>query len=164
MDTFRVRAFDRGNDAELDLVAERMRSTLMEVLGDEVGGSMYSLDWLRDRVRWHLDPATCVGEVFVAEDDSGEVLGHTIVRLDASSADGLFATTYVTPAARRRGVADALLARGERWLLDRGMSTLATATSETNQKLIQLFEKHGYAITLRVPEKAMVRLTKTVDR
>ena len=168
MTPFRVRLFDRESAAELDLVAERMRLTLIEVLGDEVGGDMYSLDWLRDRVRWHLDPETCVGEAFVAEAPGGELLGHTIVRVDEAEGDappdGLFATTYVTPEARRQGVADALLERGERWLLERGMTTLATATSESNHGLIRLFEGHGYAITLRVPERGMVRLSKTVPR
>jgi len=165
--SFRVRSFDRESEAELDLVAERMRLTLIEVLGEATGGELYSHDWLRARVRWHLDPQTCVGEVFVAEGAAGQVLGHTIVRLEPTETDappeGLFATTYVTPDARRQGVAEALLERGERWLLERGVTTLATATSETNQGLIRLFEGHGYAITLRVPERSMLRLTKAVE-
>src|SRR4029079_19118147 len=99
---------DPNSKGEIELVAARMRQTLVEVLGEETGGSMYSMEWLIDRVKFHLDPAKCVGVVYVAEDESG-IVGHTIVRLeddDKFGAIGLFSTTYVIPDARRQGFAE----------------------------------------------------------
>ena len=88
-------------------------------------------------------------QVFLAEAADGPIVGHTIVRIDADDAGapiGLFATTYVAPEARRRGVASRLLLAGEAWQIERGMATAVTATSAANIKLIRLYEKHGYAI------------------
>ena len=157
-----VRPIDRDSADEIELVAQRMRLTLIEVLGQEIGASMYSLEWLRERARWHLDPAQCTGEILVAE-ASGSLVGHTIVRLEPDSAGdtvGLFSTIYVVPEARRRGIADALVRRGEAWLASHGMKSAGTSTSETNSQLISLFTKHGYEVVLRVPESRMVHLSK----
>lgn len=145
---------------EIDLVATRMRLTLIEVLGEERGGGMYTMDWLRDRVRFHLDPVRSTGAVFVAELD-GVVLGHTIVRVDADDDGGrigLFSTTYVDPVSRRAGVAAALLGEGERWMRAHDLDTSFTYTSTTNDRLIALFGKHGYALVDTRGE--MVRLRK----
>jgi GNAT superfamily N-acetyltransferase len=157
-----IREIDAGSEMEIDLVATRMRATLEEVLGEERGREMYSMEWLRDRVRFHLDPARSTGAVFVAEDGEA-IVGHTIVRIerdDDAGPFGLFSTTYVAPSHRRAGVAKLLLARGEAWMRAHAMSSAATDTSESNTKLIQLFEQHGYAITLRAG--TMVRLTKSL--
>ncbi len=142
-----------------------MRLTLVEVLGEKVGAEMYSMEWLERRVRWHLDENECTGEVFVAESEDGELLGHTIVRVEADDSDtpvGLFSTTYVEPDARRSGVASALLGAGEAWLKSQGMTRAATNTSASNEGLKRLFEGFGYAVTLFVPESNMVRLEKTL--
>jgi GNAT superfamily N-acetyltransferase len=107
------------------------------------------MEWLRQRARWHLDAASCTGQIFLAEDGDGAIVGHTIVRIDADDAGspiGLFATTYVAPEARRRGVASRLLLSGEAWLIEHGMARAVTATSAANVKLIRLYEKHGYAL------------------
>ena len=148
---------------ELELVAARMRLTLEEVLGEERGRAMYTLEWLRERVRYHLDPGRSTATVWLAELE-GRVVGHSIVRLDRDDAlggpIGLFSTTYVEPSARRAGIADRLVERGEAWLLARGMRVLCTDTSSSNEKLIRLFEARGYGIVHRAPE--MVRLAKRV--
>lgn len=152
------------SDTDIALVAERMRLTLIEVLGYDTGANMYSMDWLRERVRWHLDPAQCTGEVFVVEVE-GVIVGHTVVRLepgDAGGLTGLFSTIYVIPEARRRGIADVLVQHGEAWFASHQMITMGTSTSETNFRLIMLFEKHGYKIVLRVPESHMIHLSKTL--
>src|SRR5262245_7442689 len=112
-----------------------MRLTLIEVEGEVAGGAMYSMDWLRERVRWHLDPACCTGQVFLVELAGGVIVGHTIVRVEHAETGrrfGLFSTTYVDPAERRRGVADALLQRGEQWFAEQGLSEACTWTSATN--------------------------------
>lgn len=111
-----------------------MRLTLLEVVGSE----LYSMDWLRQRVDFHLRE----GAVFVAA-LGDEVVGHTIVRVEEGA--GLFSTTYVDPPHRRRQVALALVRRGEEWLRGRGMGEAATYTAETNLPLQRLFKRLGYA-------------------
>jgi hypothetical protein len=101
-----LRTITLDDTAAIDLIAQRMRATLVEVEGEEAGGGMYSMDWLRDRVRWHLDGRAA--EVVVAEDPAGAIVGHTIYRIEADADDapfGLVSTTYVVPQARRRRVA-----------------------------------------------------------
>lgn len=165
----RIRPIDAEREEEIELVAARMRATLEEVLGQERGRSMYSLEWLRDRVRFHLDPARSTGAVLVAVDaDDGAIVGHTIVRVQEDAEDasaggapfGYFSTTYVAPERRRGGVARALVERGEAWMRERGMRRAATDTSETNARLIELFESRGYAIVVRAG--TMVRLARTL--
>ncbi len=156
----RVRPLDAGSEAELELVARRMRATLVEVVDPERGAAMYTLDWLRDRVRFHLDPARSTGAVFVAELD-GEVVGHGIVRMetdDAGARFGLYSTTYVAPAHRRRGAAGALLDAGEAWFAPRAPAYTATWTADGNGPLIGLYQARGYVIAERAD--AMVRLVR----
>ncbi len=89
-DGFRIRDIDPASDAEVDLVARRMRQTLVEVEGEEAGMALYTMQWLRDRVRWHLDPASTTGRVFLAEGPGGQVLGHAIVRIEADDSGRRF--------------------------------------------------------------------------
>lgn len=147
-----------GSADEIALVAERMRATLVEVLGEAQGGSMYSLDWLRDRVAFHLDPARSDGALFLAE-RGGAVVGHTMVRVEHDPEPyGLFSTTWVCPEHRRAGVANALLDAGEAWFAIRGLPRFATDTSDANTPLLRLFSRRGYEIVHRAPEARMVRL------
>lgn len=150
----RVRAL--AGDDEVELVAQRMRATLVEVVGAR-GGDLYDMPWLRDRVRQHLDPG--FGAVWVADQGHDRVVGHSIVRDEGAT--GLVSTTWVHPEHRRRGVADRLLDHGERWLMARGATTLATNTAHDNTPLIRLFARRGYAITTRADE--MVQLTRSVS-
>jgi len=154
-----VRPIDPGAEPEIALVASRMRATLAEVLGEKRGGAMYEMDWLKRRVRWHLDPASCDGQVFVAQDAAGWIAGHTIVRVEEEQGRrfGLFSTTYVAPEARRAAVASRLLDRGEAWMRQRGLAAAETWTDPDNTKLIRLFEGRGYALT---PAGEMVRLRR----
>ncbi|MFZ5479621.1 MAG: GNAT family N-acetyltransferase [Myxococcota bacterium] len=142
-----------ASPAELDLVAARMRATLVEVLGEARGGSMYTMDWLRERARWHVDH----GAVLLADVD-GAIAGHTIVREEPDG--GLFSTTWVDPAWRRRAIGSALLLAGEGWMRARGLAAANTWTSSTNVPLIRLYERHGYAIVERGEE--MVRLSRSL--
>jgi GNAT superfamily N-acetyltransferase len=140
-----------------------MRATLIEVLGVE-GETLYTQEWLRDRVRWHLQPKECDGQVFLAQDCTDHIIGQVILRVEADAPApplGLISTIYILPSFRRAGVARALLDAGEAWLLRRQVATLATDTSEANMPLIRLFESRGYAITFRSAEKRMVRLSRS---
>lgn len=146
----RIRAIDPTSAAEVELVASRMRETLMEVLGRERAGEMYTHEWLVQRVRWHLDPAVTTGQVFLAEAGPGAITGHTIVRIEDDGegrAIGLFSTIFVAPEARQQGVAIALIARGEAWMIEHGMTTAVTYTDEGNAKLHALFIGQGYAMS-----------------
>jgi GNAT superfamily N-acetyltransferase len=166
--TVTIRPIDPGAGSELAFVAERMRQTLLEVEG-EVGRTLYTTEWLRDRVAFHLEPARSTGAVFVAVGGDGELVGHTIVRAE-HHADGrrfgLFSTTWVEPAARRAGLADRLLSRGEAWMRGHALPEAATWTSATNHKLIALYAKRGYAPTGSgqndLTATAMVRLARAL--
>lgn len=160
-------------DVWIDLIAARMRATLIEVLGEARGSAMYSLDWLRARAAHHLNTDACQGAIFLADPDNEGVhgavrcAGHTIVRIerdeDGGPPCGLFSTTYVAPEARRDGIANALLDAGEAWLIARGAPRLATHTSDTNTPLIRLYQRRGYRIVLRAPEARMIRLERAVQ-
>lgn len=155
-----IRALDDSDDAAIGLVARRMRETLVEVLGPTRGQAMYDLAWLEQRVRWHLDPAAVIGAVFVAEERSGDLLGHTIVRVEnePDGEVGLFSTTYVDPGHRRRAVAERLLDVGEAWMRGLGMTVASTYTDPDNTKLIELFRKRDYR--LEPVNDEFVRLTR----
>jgi GNAT superfamily N-acetyltransferase len=148
--SYRIRDIDPGSDAEIEWVAHGMRQTLIEVEGEETGTALYTMDWLRARVRWHLDPAQSTARVFVALDREGRIVGHSIVRGE-TEADGkpygLFSTTYVEPESRRSALASSLLQHGERWMREQKLPEAATWTSASNVKLHNLYTKHGYAIT-----------------
>lgn len=51
----KIREIDPILINEIELVATRMRQTLVEVLGPEKGTALYTMEWLLERVRWHLD-------------------------------------------------------------------------------------------------------------
>ncbi len=160
---FRIRAIDSSATDAIELIAKRMLLTLIEVLGEERGGSMYTLEETIERVLWHFHSDEVVAKVFVAENAKDEIVGHTIVRIDADDEGkdiGLFATTYVTPEVRRAGVAIRLLETGEHWMLEQGLSVAATYTEENNTKLQKLYLKRGYSMT-EMPKK-FVKLAKAL--
>ena len=159
----KIRDLNQSSTDELELVAKRMQLTLIEVLGEEKGKSMYSMEWLVQRVLFHLSDQT-TGKVLVCEDSKGEICGHAIGRLehDASSdAYGFFSTIFVDSKSRRSGFATALMDALESWFRTLGVKRVVYNTAESNTKLIKLFECDGYAITLRQSE--MVELTKVFD-
>lgn len=154
----RIRPLNPGSLREIELVASRMRQTLVDVLGEERGGGMYTIEWLVARATFHVMPTLSAGEVLVAE-RGDEIVGHSIVRVeqgDKGEAFGLFSTTYVIPAVRRLGAASALLESGEAWMRVRGLPFSRTYTDENNDPLIRLFEKHGYAVIERKHEFAVL--------
>ena len=117
----------------------------MEVLGEEEGESLYTLDWLEHRVRFHLDPNQCLGQIFLALSPEGDRIGYTIVRREEPTL-GLFSTTYVEQQWRRQGVAQALLRQGEDWMRQFGLQRAATYTADHNLKLHQLYLGLGYQL------------------
>ena len=104
-----IRELNPQSESEILLVAQRMRQTLVEVLGEEKGGSMYTMEWLVDRVRWHLNPSNTNGRVFLSENRNGEIIAHAIARIDHGSSFGYFSTIFVEPSSRRSGIASLLM-------------------------------------------------------
>ncbi|MBB2487185.1 GNAT family N-acetyltransferase [Mitsuaria sp. WAJ17] len=161
-----LRDLDPARHDEIDRVAQGMRQTLIEVEGEARGTAMYSLDWLRDRVRWHLDPAQTQARVVLAVDARGEVLAHTIFRIEGPvvARFGLISTTFVWPTHRRAGLATRLLRCAEDWFLAQGLPKCCTWTSSTNRPLIALYGRHGYAQTDQGPNDLtgtlMIQLSK----
>lgn len=147
------------------LVARRMGETLDEVIGRERDEFRYSQAWLEDRVRQHLDPACIEGAVFLAFiSDGRDPVGHTVLRRedDGPATRGVFATTWVSPAHRRLGIARRLVERGERWMEERGMTSVRTDTAADNGPLCELFVRRGYEIIERAPDDSMVRLGRAL--
>ena len=142
-----VQPVQAGDTAALDWVAQGMRDTLVEVEGRAQAEALHDMAWLRDRALSHVDGRLSPSAVWVAR--QGEtIVGHCIVRreLDDAGPLGLFSTTYVLPAFRRAGVAQALHAVAEDWFSAQGLQRRATWTSATNRPLIRLYERRGYRI------------------
>lgn len=156
----RVDAVASDDDASINLIARRMRLTLAEVLDEARADAMFEHDELVERVRWHLDRTVPDrhADVFTASVD-GQMVGHTMVRLDAVDGEelGLFATIYVTPSARRWGVASALVQAGEEWMVERGLALAATFTDAHNERLLAFFRDRGYECTRIDDEWATAR-------
>ncbi len=160
---FRIRPLDFESESEVLVVAERMRETLVEVLGETRGSSMYSMDWLCERVRTHRDPGDTSRGVYVVEDSHQRIAGHVMARTEAAE-DGTtllhFSTIFVEPRLRRAGLASSLVAFVERWARESRCSKIIYNTAIDHTAILGLFAKHGYVITHRTEE--MVQLTKSL--
>lgn len=159
-----IREIDPSSADEISLVASRMRQTLVEVLGEEKGTALYTMEWLLDRVRWHLDSKQTTAKIFLAEAGKGRVSAHAIARLERDAGGhsyGYFSTIFVAPEVRNQGVASSLIFHVESWLKSMRMPKIVYNTAENHFKLIRLFERHGFQITHR--ENEMVQLTKRLD-
>jgi GNAT superfamily N-acetyltransferase len=157
-----IRSIAADDHELIKLIAERMRQTLIEVLGSERGQSMYSIEWLRDRVMQHLDGryVAAVWGVFLME----ELIAHTILRKESEESGdeyGLFSTFYVLPAHRSSGVFDLLVQKGESWMRSLGLDHARTNTAVDNSRLHRAMARHGYAEIFQSGE--MVALGKRLD-
>jgi GNAT superfamily N-acetyltransferase len=160
-----IREIDPQSEIEIDLVSSRMRQTLIDVLGEEKGGSLYTMEWLRQRVLWHLDPKSTQAKIFLTRNQNGNITGHAIARIehaDDGTKYGCFSTVFVEAKSRRQGIAHALLLRVEQWFVENQMPKSVYNTAETNTKLIDLFKEHDYKITDAQSE--MVQLTKEIRK
>lgn len=161
MKAMNIRELDPTNEDEIKLVAQRMQSTLIDVLGKERGVSLYTIDWLVARVKWHLDSSQTRAKIFLSVSAQKEITGQAIGRIEMGN-DGIefgyFSTIYIAPEFRRRGIAEKLLMQMHGWFGEMGVSKITYNTAENNAPLINLFLKHGYRITLK--ESEMVQLTK----
>ena len=160
----KIRSLNPNSEDEINIVADRMRLTLEEVIGEKTGKEMYSMDWLIDRVKQHLGENN-KSKIFLIEGCQGLILGHTIIRLEKDENKeefGLFSTIYILPEYRQKNLASMLIETGEIWMQERGLKSFKTYTSMTNLKLIELFIKHAYSITERIEDKKMIVIQKTI--
>lgn len=159
----RIRELDPESKEEISLVALRMRKTLIEVLGEEKGSALYSMEWLTNRVLWHLDPNQTTANIFLIENNNHEILGHAIARIDKDESGnpyGYFSTVFIEPSSRNKGLATSLVLQVESWFKELRMGKIIYNTAENHSKLIRMFEGLGFQITHREPE--MVQLTKFI--
>ena len=160
----RIREIDPASADEVRLVAERMRQTLVEVLGEQKGAALYSMEWLVQRVNWHLDAEQTTARVYLMEGPDGQITAHAIARIERDGAGkpyGYFSTVFVEPDSRNQGHASALIRQVESWLRVMGMPVVVYNTGANHSKVIRLFERHGYEITHRTPD--MVQLSKALS-
>jgi GNAT superfamily N-acetyltransferase len=64
----------------------------------------------------------------------------------------------VHPEHRRRGIATQLTARQHSWLVDRGYSTIETATNQENHSMVQANLKQGFSVSGIRTEPARTQL------
>ena len=99
----------------------------------------FSAPWDAASIRGELDNPLALW--LVAEAD-GVVLGYVGSQLCFEDADIL--NVCVAPAARRRGVAAALMAELEQRLLPRGAEQITLEVRASNEAALRLYEKLGY--------------------
>ena len=101
----------------------------------------FSLPWDEASIRGELENPLSLW--LVAEDGAGTVLGYVGSQTVFEDADIL--NVCVDPAARRRGVADALMRELERQLIPRGAERITLEVRASNFPALRLYEKLGYA-------------------
>lgn len=87
-----------------------------------------------------VDPATI--EITILAVDGDEVLGHSALRPFGAELE--VKKVFTTPAARGRGVAQAMLLWLEDYAIERGVASLVLQTGPLQVEAIGLYEKLGY--------------------
>lgn len=148
----RIRPIDQADGDELDLVTRRCMATVLETIPELEGSAevahrvLGNFTFEQMRAMFARDFADPDKQILVAEED-GALLGHAIFSLKRDEQGrryGFCFSRYVDPAARRRGVASALLAAQLGWWRQRGAEYAYAQTHVTNAPLQRLFEKHGF--------------------
>lgn len=92
---------------------------------------------------WPADMIARLLDRFTVAVEGTEVVGHAVLSsvLDEGSLDDI----AVSPACRRRGIADALLADTARRARERGLAFLTLEVRAGNGPALALYRKHGFA-------------------
>lgn len=156
---FTTRPLNRQSQEEINSVAQNMKKTLMEVMGEEKGSQYYSMDWLLERVYWHIELGDRA-KIILCEDAFSNLIGQAIVRVefdeDLEQEIGYFSTIYIEPAIRKQGAASLLINQVHEWCKEKQLQIVSYSTAKDNEKLLSLFHKFGYEKTLKTDE--MVKL------
>ena len=100
----------------------------------------FSLPWDADSIRAELDNPLALWLVWVEDE---QVLGYVGSQTVFEDADIL--NVAVQPAARRRGIAEALMTALESRLSERGAERITLEVRASNAPAIALYQKLGYA-------------------
>ena len=101
----------------------------------------FSAPWDAASIRAELENPLALW--LTAEDGAGAVLGY--VGSQSCFEDTDILNVCVSPAARRRGIAEALMLELEARLAPRGLEKITLEVRSSNEPAIRLYEKLGYA-------------------
>ncbi|MGH8123769.1 MAG: GNAT family N-acetyltransferase [Rudaea sp.] len=150
-----------------EIVIRGARDADAEALADLSTQLGYPLDAgeMRKRLaRVRAARAARAGEVFVAEDVRGHVVGWTHVAPRLQLEDGAFAELaglVVDEAARGSGVGAALLAAAEHWACAQGFASMRVRSNVIRERAHRFYEREGYA---RIKAQAVLRKSLTAQR
>jgi GNAT superfamily N-acetyltransferase len=104
----------------------------------------YPLNWPGDPRGW-LDPPRLL-RAWIAEGPGGDVAGHVAVQsLPGVPGDRAeLSRLYVTPAARRRALADALVGRVRSWAAEHGYELTLDVTDHHRSAAVAFYEATGW--------------------
>jgi len=161
---YKVRPLNIKSESEKDLIAKRMRLTLIDVMGEEKGSDFYPSSFFKERLEWHLNLEDKCG-VLVCESEAKDILSHVIVRVEKDSdihyrPFGFFSTIYVVPKWRRKGIARLMINEVHKWCLERNLSKVTYSTAINNDGLLSLLKELKYVEFKRAYE--MVSLVKSL--
>lgn len=164
MDNLRIRPLDSTSTEEIALIADRMKKTLVDVMGEEKGSSYYPDDFFLERLKWHIDLKDHC-ELLVCELGQ-QIVAHAIVRVENDEEIhhkpfSYFSTIYTAPEWRRRGLARQLIEKVHEWSLKKSLDKITYSTAKNHHGLISLFEEFGYNIIVETDE--MVRMAKELS-
>jgi GNAT superfamily N-acetyltransferase len=110
----------------------------------ESGG--YPTNWPADPARWLTPSGTILGWVAACE---GSIVGHAVLRLPSFSTVSQSAVElsrlFVTPAARRKGIAAALMQATMRWAAAKDLD-LELEVTDRLQAARALYERSGFRL------------------
>lgn len=151
---FRLRDINSKNTQEVDLVVRRTMDTVLETIPEFEGNeeiarrAFKNFTFSKMREMISVDFAkTTHGALVAINEKNNEVIGHALFSIKEDKAGEKFGFCYsrfVSPEARRKGVASALLEAQERWWRSLGAKYIFAQTHVTNNKLQTLFEKNGF--------------------
>lgn len=104
----------------------------------------YPMNWPADPHGWLTPPGLL--HAWVAETPPGVVAGHVAVQQVANGSVEL-SRLFVTPAARRRSVATALMRQASEWAAERGYRLSLNVTDEQRSAAVAFYEAAGWRHT-----------------
>jgi GNAT superfamily N-acetyltransferase len=109
----------------------------------------YPLNWPAEPRGW-LTPARLL-QAWIVEEAEGAVIGHVAVRRLTNASGSQWSTRhaelsrlYVTPAARRRSVASALVRHAWSWAAENGYDLTLNVTDEHRSAAVAFYEATGW--------------------
>jgi len=103
----------------------------------------YPTNWPAEPQRWLTPPRLL--QAWVAE--TGSICGHVAVRQASEAGSAEVSRLFVTPAARRRSVASALLRQAAQWAAERQCRLTLNVVDEHRSAAIACYESSGWRHT-----------------